>query len=359
MRAWCLAAAVASVVAAGAPTAHAASVGVARSAITFEAAAGEANRVSVTTAPGVFRLADAGADISPGFGCRSLAANAVECERRGVERLTVRLGDGDDRLTANVGISTTLSGGDGDDLIEGTEADDLIRGGPGADTILGGDGFDTLSGGTGADVLSGGTDATAREIPLELDLVSYTGTTGGVSVTLDGVADDGEPGEGDNVLPDVEIVAGGRGDDTLVGNDAFLNAFGGGGGADTLDGGGGEIDILFGERGSDDIRGGSGEDIVEAGRGADRVRGGSGRDDLKGGPGRDALSGGPGSDLLDALDRERDVVAGGSGRDLAAADRRDVVFGVEVVRRPGGVQAPVSGRATRAAVRAALRRARA
>jgi Ca2+-binding RTX toxin-like protein len=357
MRAWGPAAAVVLAVAAGAPTAHAAAVSVTRSSITFEAAAGEENRVAVTTAPGVFRITDLGAPIDVGFGCRRLGAQTVECERRGVERLTVRVGDRNDTVTASVGVPTVLAGGEGDDLIEGTEGDDTMRGGPGADTLLGGDGFDTLGGGPGADVLSGGTDAGRREIPLELDLVSYTGTTGGVRVSLDGVADDGEPGEGDNVLPDVEIAVGGRGPDTLIGNAEFLNALAGGGGGDTLLGLGGEIDVLFGEKGDDEIRGGAGEDLVNGGRGDDRVRGGVGRDDVEGGPGRDALAGGPSDDILVARDGEPDVVVGGPGRDLASVDREDAVFGIEVLRRPGLPAPTVTGRAARAAVRSALSRA--
>ena len=359
MRAWFPAAAVALAVAAGPATADAASVSVARGAITFEAAPGEPNRVAVSSAPGLFRVVDLGAPLAPGLGCRPLGPHAVECERSGVKRLFVRVGDGDDAVTVSVGVPTLLAGGDGDDRLEGSETDDTMRGGPGADTLLGGDGFDTLGGGPGADVLSGGTDAVAREVPLELDLVSYTGSTDGVRVTLDGIADDGAPGEGDNVLPDVEIVLGGRGDDTLIGNDEFLNGFAGGRGDDTILGRGGEIDVLFGEDGDDDLAGETGEDVLEGGRGDDRLRGGDGSDDLNGGPGHDVLAGGAGADDLEARDGERDAPLGGPGRDEALVDRRDVVVGVEIVYGLGRRATPITGRGTTALVSARISRGRA
>ena len=339
-------------------SAHAASAGVGRNTLTFEAGPGEANRVSIATAPGVFRIADAGAAIVPGVGCRSLTPQAVECERRRVQLLIVRLGDGNDTVSASVGIPTRLNGGDGDDLLEGTEVDDILRGGPGADHLFGSDGFDTLEGGPGPDLLSGGTEAVVREIPLEFDFVSYTSRTAGVRVTIDGIADDGEPGEGDNVLPDVEVVLGGRGNDVLIGNDGFVNAFAGGRGNDTLVGLGGDIDLLFGERGRDDLSGGAGVDILDGGRGDDILRGGSGDDELTGGGGRDSLSGGSGEDDLRVRDRERDVVIGGSGYDFAIVDgkRLDLVLGVEEAVRPGArVRPPLTGRVARRA-RAGLSR---
>jgi len=359
MRALCFAA-IALAFAAGPATARAASAGVARNVLTFEAGPGEANQVTVSTGPGVFRISDPGSMIGAGLGCRVLTAHMVECERGRVERVILRLLDGNDSATVSVGVSTRMNGGEGDDVLEGSEVDDLLRGGPGADQLFGSDGFDTLDGGTGPDVMSGGTEALVRDIPLEFDFVSYSGRTTGVRVTIDGIADDGEPGEGDNVLPDVEVVLGGRGDDVLIGNDAFVNALAGLGGNDILVGGGGEIDILFGDRGNDDLIGGPGVDILDGGRGNDRLRGGAGEDELTGGPGRDVLAGGSGSDDFKARDREGDAVLGGPGSDYAVVDGRrlDFVLGVEEVARPGAprAQSPLTGRIAERA-RAGLRRA--
>ena len=54
----------------------------------------------------------------------------------------------------------------------------------------------------------GPTTSAARD---EKDTVTYEDRTNQVFVTLDGRANDGENGEGDNVLPDVEVILGGFG----------------------------------------------------------------------------------------------------------------------------------------------------
>jgi len=74
-----------------------------------------------------------------------------------------------------------------------------------------------------------------------------------VAITLNGVADDGAAGEGDNVGPalDVEDVLGGDGDDLIAGNDN----------ANWLDGGPGD-DLLAGGDGPDTFAGESGVDVV-------------------------------------------------------------------------------------------------
>jgi Ca2+-binding RTX toxin-like protein len=130
---------------------------------------------------------------------------------------------------------------------------------------------------SGADLLSGGPGN---------DRVHYWPRTAGVRVTLDGVANDGGAGEGDNVggpANDVENVDGGFGNDLIVGN-GVANELNG------LDG----TDLIFG---------------LAAG------------DHLIGGPSRDVLDGGPGGDSFDADDNERDLVLGGAGLDSADVDR--------------------------------------
>ena len=67
-----------------------------------------------------------------------------------------------------------------------------MDGGAGDDQIHTGGVFSELSGGPGADLL----DATGSLGAA----VSYEDHTDGVTVRLNGVADDGSPGEGDNVL---------------------------------------------------------------------------------------------------------------------------------------------------------------
>jgi hypothetical protein len=119
---------------------------------------------------------------------------------------------------------------------------------------LGGPGDSLLEGGPGSDVLRGGpgTDSVGY----------YNGATRGVSVTPDNVANDGEPGEGDDVGSDVEDLGGTDFNDHLVGTDG-PNNIQGGAGDDTIDARGGS-DILHGGDGNDVLLGGSGNDIMGA-----------------------------------------------------------------------------------------------
>ncbi len=97
--------------------------------------------------------------------------------------------------------------------IAGGGGDDILVGGTGAGSVVGNGGNDVLNGGadTVSDTISGGSG---------LDTVSYAGRTNSVTVTLDGTANDGEGGENDNVLANVENATGGSGADTLTGNDS-------------------------------------------------------------------------------------------------------------------------------------------
>lgn len=171
----------------------------------------------------------------------------------------------------------TVFGTDGNDTLNGTAADEAFYARGGDDKVNGGGGDDELDGGPGADVLSGGDGR---------DVVSYAGTAA-VTVTLDGTADDGAAGEGDNVLADVEDVISGDGADKLTGSAA----------GNTLDGSGGD-------------------------------------DRIDGGAGVDSLFGGAGDDTIDARDGGPDYIDCGEGTDTAVIDRVDVVIGCEKVSRP-------------------------
>ena len=140
--------------------------------------------------------------------------------------------------------------------LRGGTAADILTGDAGANTL---DGFsgnnDSLTGGNvnagadpdGADTFIGGAGTG--------DTVNYTLRTGGVDVTLDGTANDGDiaTSENDNVGSDgtVENVNGGGGNDTLRGQaTSVVNVLTGNGGDDTLDGGVGD-DTLNGNAGND------------------------------------------------------------------------------------------------------------
>jgi ELWxxDGT repeat protein len=178
-------------------------------------------------------------------------------------------GTGNDRLYAGNRYAS-LMGGSGDDYLQGADWNDTLIGGDGNDYMFGGRGKDLLVGGSGADTLSGWKD---------VDTVDYSDRSDDLVISLDGRNHDGGAGERDNVLSDVEIVLGGRGDDLIVGgvaNDVLV----GGAGNDTLLGmlgndslvGGSGNDSLNGDVGDDTLVGGSGNDVIDAGNGIDSAR---------------------------------------------------------------------------------------
>jgi hypothetical protein len=187
--------------------------------------------------------------------------------------------------------------------------------------------------------------------------------TQGVSVQLDGIANDGATGENDNVVSMENITGGGgpdrlrgnQGDNALLGNDGD-DVLIGAGGNDALDGdggfdtasyedrrlaegvsvtlngtggGNGETDTLsnferlLGGDGDDQLTGSPGNDVIDGAGGADIVAGGDGNDTLAGDLGSDSLFGGAGSDELaggDGNDRldggaDADGFSGGDGDD--------------------------------------------
>ena len=219
-------------------------------------------------------------------------------------------GDDDDALDGGGG-SDSLSGGNGRDLADyasrlapltitatgtgddgsagegdtvATDVEDLT-GGEGPDTIVGNGGDGTLTGNGGNDTLDGGAGADTLDGGPGVDRAVYATRSNGVSVSLNGAADDGEPGEHDNATTSIEEAEGGAGSDTLTG-DGGANVLIGSGGNDSLSGGGG-IDTLSGGSGSDGINGDGGDDALNGGDGDDSFRGGAGADTFNGGPGTD------------------------------------------------------------------------
>lgn len=110
---------------------------------------------------------------------------------------------------------TVLQGGGGNDSISSQDGGQL-SGGPGNDRMAGAGG-ETYSGGAGTDT------------------VNYASAGSRVTVTIDGLANDGRSGASDNVKPDVENVVGSPFADTIKGS-ALANLLNGGGGADDLRG---------------------------------------------------------------------------------------------------------------------------
>jgi Ca2+-binding RTX toxin-like protein len=222
------------------------------------------------------------------------------------------------------------------DTLTGNASNNRLNGGDGIDTLNGLDGDDTLVGEGGADVHNGGNGT---------DTASYAGRTAPVTVTIDGVANDGESGEGDNVGTDIEEVSGGSAADRLTGGDAN-NTLRGNDGDDILAGAGGS-DNLFGGNGVDtatyeersepvsvtldgdpnDGEGGEGDNVAAD---VENVVGGTAGDSLTGNGFNNVLDGGAGADRLSGGDGN-DIENGGDGNDRfiegAAANGADQMNG--------------------------------
>jgi Ca2+-binding RTX toxin-like protein len=174
-------------------------------------------------------------------------------------------GEGDNVIDTVEGVV----GSSANDTITGSSAANTLFGGPGTDTLVGAGGRDLMDGETpggccssGPDDMSGGSG---------IDTVSYASHSFiGVTVDIDGVADDGSFGgsEGDNVQTTVENLIGGNSSDSLTGNNA-ANALTGRDGDDSLFGGGGP-DTLTGGDDFDLHEGQGGKDEVNS-RGDDRI----------------------------------------------------------------------------------------
>jgi Ca2+-binding RTX toxin-like protein len=323
--------------------------------LTFTAVSGEANHLLLLLGFGGYRVVDLGAAITAGPGCDAVNSSEVFCAFTLVfgetPTVDIFLGDLNDfaSIAPKFASETTIDGEDGADTLEisaGCESEDavcnlLLRGGPGDDTLRAVSTFALLDGGAGGDTMEG--------IGAEVD---YRARVNPVIVVGNGVADDGEAGEGDNVSPNVDIVLGGSASDSFTdvdaagrgGNDTFISTgagglFGDGGSGDDVFMGGGGEDFCFGGRGDDDLNGRGGSDDLEGGGGADTIRGGAGRDFLLGGLGDDlliggngrefAIDGGRGDDTLRARDGLRERVSGGAGSDQARVDSIDIVSSIE------------------------------
>jgi Ca2+-binding RTX toxin-like protein len=312
--------------------------------VQYLAGPGEANALVLTVEGTNLRVSDAGAVITPGFGCSAAGADAL-CDVGSFDLVivSVSLGDGDDSADLRAVDEAEALGGAGNDqilgsrfnILDGGPGDDQLTGGPDADEVRGGDGNDQLVLGAGFDDAWGGSG----------------------NDTVSG----GAHGDG---------VVGGPGDDTILG-EAGRDFISGNLGDDIVRGGVGE-DILSERRnvnfllrpgaltgvGNDSLRGlesvwlqagrgnnvlnartwggvavltgAGGNDVIVGGLRRDALNGGAGDDLLAGRAGRDALRGGPGADTLFSRDRRRDELDGGFGPDRAHVDAFDNARAIEL-----------------------------
>ncbi|MFI7018726.1 calcium-binding protein [Streptomyces sp. NPDC050164] len=233
--------------------------------LTYTAAPGQANKVTITQAFTGDRsrftyVIDDVVPISAGTGCShpdSADTTKISCTVEAPESqsplnsMEMDLADGADiasfhNATDQVYYFNRVELGDGNDKWTGATGDRV-------------DGSSAL-GGAGDDIIR----------------VGALGYAGG--------------GDGDDTLHagiDGEIVDGGAGDDVLRGGagDQVMRADDG-------------DDTVHGGAGDDEMYGGRGNDILHGNGGADRIWGNSGDDELYGGPGADTLSGGPGKNIV-------------------------------------------------------------
>ena len=128
-----------------------------------------------------------------------------------------------------------------------------LTGGSAADVLTGSSSANTFDGGLGADTVSGLTG---------VDTITYASRTASVIVKLDANANDGQVGELDKILTDVENVIGGTGKDTITGS-KFANVITGGLGADKLLGGSGNDKFFARDGVKDTLDGGTGTDSAQ------------------------------------------------------------------------------------------------
>lgn len=185
-----------------------------------------------------YQVRDTAGTLAAGFPCTPTDSHTVKCPS--ASRIWVSTGDYADAVRNTTGLPGWIYSGDGNDFVSD---------GAGSQWIDLGNGDDASYAGTGADHVTGGYGR---------DSISYSSRITSVRVTLDGLANDGQYGEGDNVI--LETVRGGKGNDYLIGN-SLANSLSGDAGNDYLSGGDGD-DWLHGGLGNDAISGGYGTDVV-------------------------------------------------------------------------------------------------
>jgi Bacterial Ig domain/RTX calcium-binding nonapeptide repeat (4 copies) len=265
-------------------------VSVSSGILTYTATPGDTNVIALAeTAAGTVTVTPQPGDTDAFGGGTGCTPNGHGDTCTGVTSVVVDAGDGNDAISAS-GLATipaTLNGDVGNDTLTGGGANDSLDGGDGNDVLNGGDGDDLLGGDAGADVLDGGDG---------IDTANYASRTT-PSYSIDGVANDGSAGEGDNIEPDVEVVR------------ALAAA------TDTV--------AMTGSSGPNRL-------VVTQGKAT-----------IVGGAGSDELEGGPQDDTIDARDGTQDVVICGGGNDTALVDTVDVVSptceNVQRTATPGGL----------------------
>ena len=242
-------------------SAAAATVSVSDGALLFVAGDGEQNEMTMTQTDAGIEVVDDGAPLLVSDGCQVVDSVHAFCAAP-IEAISVSLGDGDDDANLRDALAPVdLSGGPGDDLVQGGVVANGLQGGEGLDTLLGQSAGDTMAGGAGDDLLQAfdGDDIATGEDGIDV-------MTGGAGLDyLSGGLDE-------------DLVYGGGGEDRLEGNGG-ADALIGGPGADGINGGPGADQAFAAEGGADVIDCGIGDDAVKVDA-TDRSSGCQGGDPL-------------------------------------------------------------------------------
>ena len=282
-------------------------------------------------------------------------------------------GNGNDRLEG-VGGGDVLLGGAGDDRLAGGDDDDRIEGGAGLDRLEGGAGQDQLIGGAGdddywidaLDAVVEAADAGIDTIHIDaryvlgesLENLVFTGSGPhhGTGNTQDNLLHGSVGWDVLRGLDGVDVLIGGEGNDRLDG----------GAGADRMEGGlhddtyyvdsRGDQLVEAGNGGIDSViafvaitlaanfenltlassaksgTGNSGDNRIEGSAAAETLAGLGGADTLSGGDGNDRLEGGDGDDRLDG-GAGRDTLIGGAGPDQLIGGAGDDLYQIDAKDR--------------------------
>lgn len=277
--------------------------------------AGQANYIYTWQSGAQVYVRDTVGTLAGQFPCVPADAHTVRCPAAPIAFFIVDTGDGNDRVINRLARTGRIVTGAGNDYVDDGPANQGVLLGSGNDSALVGFGRDSISGGTG------------------FDAASYANRAAGVSLRLDGSANDGQAGEQDNVFTDVEYGVGGNGNDVIVGSN-FNNRLYGLGGHDQIFGLGGH-DYLDGGTGTDQQWGGTGVDTVSyAGRAAAvQVRldnlandGQAGEND-NARPDNENVIGGNGADLLVGSNANNNMHGMGGNDSLHGLGGNDVLYG--------------------------------
>jgi hypothetical protein len=269
--------------------------------------------------PGMtFTRAPGATPLTTGSGCSiNIQTNVAKCGVGAGNTLRLTTADRADKIDASatttpfdVSVPEQFNSAGGDDKLIAGPLNDVVNAGAGDDRITGGPGANQLHGDAGNDTFNGLSSGDVVDGGAGTDVLDLSGiVAGGVSVSLDGVANDGPLGSTANVGA-IEEVRGTPSADVLTGGPA----------AETLKGAAGDDTINTRDGGVDVVDCGTGSDTARVDEG-DTVTGCENVERAAAAPpgGRVAAPGAaaPGAPLVDA---DRDGVVVGADCDDARAD---------------------------------------